>query len=265
MRLSPPVVFAAAFLSLAASTEARQPLSDDVRSRWEASCMIRHDKFDYVLPGAMRRNDIDMWIVTDRGRGTQPMTRDFGISTVNGQSFFLFIDRGGDRIERIQLGRENDLAAECGAYDRFGEADELRSIVEERDPQTIGLNYLAIPYRAEGLHVADGLTHTDFKFLTDELGEKYAARFTSAQHLIADFHGERVAGEIVEFAKIGDLTRRLLERALSNEVITPARPRTTTSPAGWSRSCTTTTLCVAGTRRSTPTFRTAARSAAPSA
>jgi len=223
MKPSLPTVLAAAlaFTAIAAPASSAEP--DDVRSRWESSCMIRHDKFDYVLPGAMRRNDIDMWIVTDRGRGTQPMTRDFGISTVNGQSFFIFIDRGGDRIERIQLGRENDLAAECGAYDRFGGFEELRSIVEERDPQTIGLNYLAIPYRAEGLHVADGLTHTDFKFLTSELGEKYAARFTSAQHLIADFRGERVAGEIVEFAKVGDLTRRLLERALSNEVITPGK------------------------------------------
>ena len=63
---------------------------NDARSRWEVSCMIRHDKFDYVLPGAMRRNDIDLWIVIDRGRGTQPMTRDFGIATVNGQGFYVF-------------------------------------------------------------------------------------------------------------------------------------------------------------------------------
>ena len=221
MKSSLPTLLAAALVSVAANAPAQTALNDDVRSRWETSCMIRHDKFDYVLPGAMRRNDIDMWIVIDRGRGTQPMTRDFGIATVNGQGFFIFTDRGGERIERIQLGPETDLARECGAYDRFGQPDDLRSIVEERDPATIGLNYLAVPYESEGLHIADGLTHTDFKFLTSELGEKYAARFTSAQHLIADFHGERVAGEIIEFSKVGDLTRRLIERALSNEVITP--------------------------------------------
>ena len=223
MKLSLPTVLAAALASTAIAAPASSAEPDDVRSRWETSCMIRHDKFDYVLPGAMRRNDIEMWIVIDRGRGTQPMTRDFGIATVNGQGFFIFTDRGGDRIERIQLGPETDLARECGAYDRFGEEGELRSIVEERDPQTIGLNYLAVPYESEGLHIADGLTHTDFKGLSNELGEKYASRFTSAQHLIADFHGERVAGEIVEFAKIGDLTRRLIERALSNEVVTPGK------------------------------------------
>ena len=45
-------------------------------SQWEISCMIRKDKFDFVLPKAMRRNNIDMWIVIDRGRGTEPMILD---------------------------------------------------------------------------------------------------------------------------------------------------------------------------------------------
>ena len=55
---------------------------DDFRSLWEVSCMIRKDKFDYVLPGAMRRNRIDMWIVFDHGRGSEPMMLDFGILMV---------------------------------------------------------------------------------------------------------------------------------------------------------------------------------------
>ena len=74
------------------------------------------------------------------------------------EGFFVFSDRGGDRIERLQLGGETDLAQECAAYDRFGDPDELRALVEERDPARIGLNYLAVPYESEGLHIADGLT-----------------------------------------------------------------------------------------------------------
>jgi hypothetical protein len=195
--------------------------TDSGRSRWEISCMIRKDKFDYVLPGAMRRNGIDVWIIIDRGRGTEPLTRDFGIDTVNGQGFYVFIDRGGDRIERIQLGGETDLAEACGAYDGFGRVSDLPELVRERDPRQIALNYLEVPNTTEGLQVADGLSHTDFLYLREVLGEPYASRIVSAQRLIADFHGERVAGEIIEFSKIGDLTSHLQERALSNEVITP--------------------------------------------
>ena len=59
--------------------------ADDFQSLWRTSCMIRKDKFDYVLPGAMRRNGIDMWIVFDHGRGSEPLMLDFGIVIAYGQ------------------------------------------------------------------------------------------------------------------------------------------------------------------------------------
>ncbi len=201
----------------------RTATAQDFQSNWEISCIIRNDKFDYVLPNAMRRNDIDMWIVIDHGRGTEPMMLDFGIETAYGQGIYVFYDGGGDRIERYSLGNSSDLAKMCGAYDELEGRRDLRSMVEERDPQRIGLNYLAIPNNRGGMYTADGLSYTDYKFLVKELGEKYVERFVSAQHLIADFHGERVASEIIEFSKIGDITRSEIERALSNEVITPGK------------------------------------------
>jgi Xaa-Pro aminopeptidase len=215
--------------------EAQQPASipstDTARARWEINCTIRKDKFDFVLPQAMRANDVDVWIVIDRGRGTEPMARDFGISTINGQGFFVFIDRGGDRIERLQLGGETDLAEACGAYDDFPALAQLAAIVKARDPQRIALNFLEDPNIVEGLHVGDGLSYTDYNFLAKELGEPYASRFVSAQRLIADFHGERVASELIEFAKVADLTSSYQERALSNEVITPGM--TTLEDVAW--------------------------------
>ena len=139
---------------------ASDPPTGSARDNWEIACTIRHDKFDYVLPAAMRANNVDMWIVIGRGRGTEPLTLDFAASTVNGQGFFVFSARGGERVERIQLGGETELA------------------------------------------------------------EPFRSRFVSAQKLIASFHGDRVATELVEFAKAAALTRHYLERALSNEVIT---------------------------------------------
>jgi Xaa-Pro aminopeptidase len=194
-------------------------------SEWEISCNIRKDKFDYVLPNAMRRNNIDMWIVIDRGRGTEPMILDFGIETAYGHGIYVFYDGGGERIERYSLGGPGSsvMADICGAYDTIEDGSNLRSIVEERDPKRIALNYLDPLIIGEGVHTADGLSHKDYNFLVEELGEKYAGRLVSAQRLIADFHGEHVAGEIIEFSKVGDITRRGIERALSNEVITPGK------------------------------------------
>ncbi len=219
--------FVAAFVSLSAVVPSllvpSGAMADDALSLWEISCIIRNDKFDYVLPGAMRRNKIDMWIVLDHGRGSEPMKRDFGIETAYGGGIYIFSDRGGDRIERLVLGGGSDLAEACGAYEEYRRRGDLRSIVEERDPKQIGLNFAANPDEGEGIRTADGLSYSDYKYLVKELGEKYAERFVTAQHLIADFHGERVASEIVEFSKVADITRREIERAFSNEVITPGK------------------------------------------
>ena len=132
---------------------------------------------------------------------------------------------GGDRIERYSLGGpgSSEMTDICGAYDKIEGGSDLRSIIEERDPKRIALNYLDLPIRGEGVHTVDGLSHTDYRLLEEELGEKYVERFVSAQHLIADFHGEHVVSEIIEFSKISDITRRGIERALSNEVITPGK------------------------------------------
>ena len=193
------------------------------KTDWLISCKIRADKFDYVLPGAMRDNGIDMWIIIDKGRGTEPLFRDFGSATSNGRGLYVFTDRGGERIERALLGVGVDAVRDCGVYDRYGDPSELAAFVQQRQPQRIGVNFTTdealMPM--EGRHLSDGISHTDFRNLQKTLGEPYASRLVSAERLIAQFRGRRVALELVEFSKIAEFTRTLLDRALSNEVITP--------------------------------------------
>lgn len=195
------------------------------RDRIAFAEMIRSDKFDFVLPNAMRRNRIDMWIIIDKGRGSEPLFRDFGPETSNGNGIFIFTDRGGKRIERAVLGGEPELLQTGGNYDIFADTDSLSSFVAARDPQRIGVNITTASdlMPPEGRHLADGLSYRDYMNLKDRLGEPYASRLVSAEYLISDFRSERVAGEIIEFAKICDLTRQYMERALSNEVIIPGK------------------------------------------
>jgi Xaa-Pro aminopeptidase len=213
-----------AFL-LAASLFSVCLFADDAREQWEMSCLIRQDKFNFVLPGAMRRHNIDMWIIIDKGRGTEPLFRDFGNATSNGNGIFIFTDRGGDRIERAVLGGEPDMVTACGVYDLFGHTGDMKTFVAERDPKRIGVNITTADelWPPEGRHLGDGLSHTDYENLKKTLGEPYASRLVSAERLISDFRSERVASEIVEFTKIADMTRKLIERGLSNEVITPGK------------------------------------------
>ena len=200
---------------------------------WQISCSVRKDKFDIVLPKTMRRHDIDMWIIIDKGRGAEPLTEDFGPETSYGNGIIVFSDRGLERIERVVFGGEGGMIDECGAYDDFLDTDLLNQFVNERNPKKIAVNYSTekklVPM--EGRHAVDGLSYTDFNNLKNTLGKVYASRLTSAELLISDYRSERVIGEIIEFSKVARTTIRLLQRALSNEVITIGK--TTQLDIGW--------------------------------
>lgn len=211
------------FLSLLVSTAHAQ---GEAKKRWERMNQIRQDKFDLVLPEVMRENNVDMWITVNREGFDDPLTEDFGKGYVGSYGYYVFTDRGGDRIERAILGVGTALVEDNGAYDIMeGSADELRAFVEERDPQSIALNF------ARNIGAADGLSHTSHQKLTEELGSKYAERFVSAEKLASDFRSRRVASEIAAFAWAGEMSRNIAERAFSNEVITPGK--TTLADVAW--------------------------------
>ncbi len=197
----------------------------EAQRRWERMNQIRQEKFDLVLPEVMRENKVDMWITVSREGHDDPLTEDFGKGYVGSYGYYIFTDRGEERIERAVLGIGTALVEDNGAYDIMTESFDLREFVEERDPQSIALNY------AEHIGAADGLSHTSYQKLVSDLGKKYADRFVSAEKLTSDFRSRRVASEIAAFAWAGEMSRNIAERAFSNEVITPGK--TTLADVAW--------------------------------
>ncbi len=189
--------------------------AQEARSRWERMCTIRAEKFDHVLPGALRDNDIDMWITVMREGQLDPLWEALGRGYVGDWAFYVFTDRGGDRIERAALGVSGGMLEGCGVYDHFLGADALADFVAERDPARIGVNM------AESIGNADGLSHTSYRHIRETLGAPWADRLVSAEKLISDFRSTRTTVEIAAFAEAGEMSREIAERALSNEVITP--------------------------------------------
>jgi len=199
--------------------------AQEARRRWEMERQIRLDKFEQVLPRAMRDNGIDMWIVAAKENHYDPLWKDLGRGYITGTGYYVFTDRGGERIERAALGPGGYLLAESGAYDTIAPAATLAEYVRTRDPRRIGLNM------SEQLGPADGLSVTMLAHLKQTLGEPYASRFVTAEKLVADFRSHRVAAEIVAFGEAAGIAIQLTERALSNEVITPGR--TTLEEVAW--------------------------------
>ncbi|HVS64883.1 MAG TPA: M24 family metallopeptidase [Thermoanaerobaculia bacterium] len=189
--------------------------AQEARHRWERMNTIRQQKLDLVLPEVMRENGIDMWITMIREANYGTLWRDLGEGYAGTDGFYVFTDRGGERIERAALGISGYRIERSGAYDLFLPADALADFVRERDPQRIGVN------TSRAIGPADTLSHTGWEQIRETLGEPWASRLVSAEKLVSDFRSRRVASEIAAFAEAGEISREIAERAFSNEVITP--------------------------------------------
>jgi hypothetical protein len=215
--------FAAAFLLL--TFWASPAPAQEARRRWEQMCQIRKDKFDLVLPQAMRDNGIDMWLVMMKEGHYDPLYDDLGRGYPGRVGYYIFTDRGADRVERAALGVDGYMLEACGAYDIVGGETDVKKFVAERAPKRIGVNM------SDEIGAADGLSHAAYVELTKTLGEPWTSRLTSAEKLVSDFRARRVASEISAFSEAAHLSRLIAERALSNEVIDPGA--TTLEDVAW--------------------------------
>lgn len=201
--------------------------AQEARARYEMMKLIRKEKFDLVLPGAMRDNKVDMWIHVIRRGDPDPLALDLGGRSgcpspglsVRCLGYYVFTDRGGD-IERALF---NVSSGDENLYDISGRAGDLPKFVAERDPKRIAVNM------SEWLSVADGLSHTGYLTLVNLLGEKYAKRLVSAENVINDFRVRRVQSEVLAFAKACEIQRQIMEAAY--ERIVPGV--TTREELGW--------------------------------
>ncbi len=201
----------AIFLSFLLLTTGLEVQAQTAKARYEILKLIRKDKFDLILPGAMRDNKFDMWIHVIRDGIPDPLALDFGGTA----GYFVFTDRGEGRLERAVFGGRGDAMMESDVYDIYGREDDLRMHVEKRNPQKIAINTSAwIP-------ASDGLSYSGYHKLVEMLGEPYASRLTSAENLIIDFRVRRVQREVIAFANAAEKHRQITEKALSNAVITP--------------------------------------------
>src|SRR4029453_3931285 len=89
--------------------------AQEARRRWEMQRQIRLDKFEQGLPQAMGAPGIDMWIVAVKENHYDPLWEDLGRGYVSGLGYYVFTDRGGDRIERAALGPGRHPGAPGGA------------------------------------------------------------------------------------------------------------------------------------------------------
>ena len=215
-----------------------QPGVHTAKTGSEVLDLIRKEKLELILPGALRDNNVDMWIHVTRAGDQDPMFREFGSTS----GYMIFTDLG-DRIERASFSSgfggagaldfdiygSRALSRAITGYDyntqEFSVYDEITQYVAERDPKTIAVNF------SDWLAIADGISYTQYLKLEKILGPKYSERIISAERVITDYRSRRILREVTLMTNALEIHRQILERSLSNEVITPGV--TTLEDVGW--------------------------------
>ena len=176
-------------------------------------------RFATILPEAMRREEIDMWIIISREYNDDPVFRSLSpLETYSSRrrTILVFHDRGEEQgVEALSVGRFDY----GGLYTVVATHNEkqfegLRKLVEERDPQRIGINM------SERWNHADGLTATQRDALFSSL-EGYTDRIVSAEMLAVRWLETRLPEETSAYRHIMRVAHSVIGRAFSNEVIVP--------------------------------------------
>lgn len=185
---------------------------------------LREKRVRELLPEAMRRADVDAWVVVLRENDNDPLAAHVGGENAGGTAIFLFLLQG-DRVasraispagEAIALRdvalHDTVIAIERGTNVYARAAEDLRAA----KPRRIAVNSAS---RA----AADGLSHTQRQELEEALGGDLAARLVSSEELVVQWLSIKLPEEIEILRQAAALTQELELEAY--RTVVPGRTR----------------------------------------
>lgn len=178
------------------------------------------ERFDDLLPSLMRREGFDMWLVITREYNSDPVFRSMAPLTTYSsrrRTILMFHDLGHGRgVERISVGRA-DYQGTFELYQTHNDSQyvNLARLIEERDPQRIGINV------SDRWNHADGLTHNEYLRLEDALSDTYVDRLESAEMLAVSWLEAKLPVETDQYRSVMRVAHQVIAEAFSNQVVIP--------------------------------------------
>jgi len=220
---------AAVLLSAAAMAD---PLILPMKERAAVIDRWLETRVQTVLPDLMRRADIDMWVIISREYNEDPVIRTFLPSTwqsARRTTILIVFDPGnGEPLETLAVARYDVGETFKAVWDKEEDGEQwahLASLIEERDPRRIGLNF------SETFALADGISETEFRLFHEALPERLHDRVVSAENLAVGWLETRTPEEMASYQQIVRIAHEILAEGLSDVVIQPGI--TTTSDVQW--------------------------------
>lgn len=183
---------------------------------------LLEDKLKNTLPGLMRREGFDMWVVISREYNEDPIIRTLLPATwlaARRRTILVMYDPGpGKEIETLAVARYDVGTVFKRAWDPETQADQwqrLSEIIVERQPKKIGVNL------SEHWGLADGIVATDLRGLKQNLPRDYQQRVVSAERLGVAWLETRTAREMALYPGICRIAHEIIAEGFSSAVIQP--------------------------------------------
>ncbi|MGY2004211.1 M24 family metallopeptidase [Blastococcus sp. SYSU DS1024] len=197
-----------------------------MRDRWLTQRLLD------VLPGLMDRAGIDLWIVAGREYDEDPVLATLLPATWLSarRRTILLLHRSDDgvtpaAVSRYPVGQFLPAwTADAREPAERAQWAEVRRFVEQADPRRIGIDV------SEHFALADGLSHTEHRLLTEALGP-YADRLVSAERLAVGWLETRLPEEIEALRAMNRLAHQVIAEAFSPAVVRVGR--TTALDVAW--------------------------------
>lgn len=198
-------------------------------------------RVERVLPRLMAEYDVDMWILSMREYGEDPVFWSIVSPTTfaaRRRSIYIFNRRDDGSVERLALGG----SSQGGLFEIYrsprpaptGEQAELwggeqwrllNEIVADRDPDNIVLNI------DDTWAFADGLASGEREALERALTDEFLPRVKREPRLAINYIATRVPEMNSRYVRIQETVHAIISEAFSNAVITPGI--TTTEDVVW--------------------------------
>jgi len=193
-----------------------------LRERAAITNEVLRDRLDNLVPQLMRRGGIEAWVIIAREYNEDPVLRTMLPATwlnARRRTVLMFIDHGDERgVERMAIARYDVDDMFAGVWDPEEEPDQwqrIAQILDEYDPQTIALNF------SDTYALADGLTYSEQRDLSDALPSRLRNRITSAETLAVGWLETRTEKEMEIYADVMAIAHVIIREGFSSAVVEP--------------------------------------------
>ena len=192
---------------------------------------ILEDRLDNLLPKLMEREGLDMWILISREYNEDPVMKTILPSkwlSARRRTIMVFNKNGEGGLDKIAIARYSVGRLLKGDWniDVYPDQwDALMSIIKDKNPKSIGLNY------SKDFALADGLVKTEYESFMEKLPKEFHSKVRSAERLAIAWLETRSQKELELYPMICRMGHTILQEGLSENHIHPGI--TTTSDVEW--------------------------------